>query len=177
MIHELRRLMCDKFSILCTISELNEKQLRNESEDDTMKVCVKIKRLNDDVLLPQYQTEGAAGFDLHASHSVLIPVGEHRLIKTGIAVELPPNFEMQIRSRSGLALKNGVQAHFGTIDHDYRGEIGVILFNFGSQPFKVEKNDRIAQAVISQFEKAHFMVVEELSETERGSGGFGSTNV
>jgi dUTP pyrophosphatase len=108
---------------------------------------------------------------------VLVPVGEHRLIKTGIAVELPPNFEMQIRSRSGLALKNGVQAHFGTIDHDYRGEIGVILFNFGSQPFKVEKNDRIAQAVISQFEKAHFMVVEELSETERGSGGFGHSGV
>ncbi|AYA77362.1 dUTP diphosphatase [Bacillus sp. Y1] len=142
-----------------------------------MKVCVKIKRLSDDVLLPEYQTEGAAGFDLHASHSVLIPVGEHRLIKTGMAVEIPPNFEMQIRSRSGLALKHGIQAHFGTIDHDYRGEIGVILFNFGSQPFKVEKNDRIAQGIVAQLEKAHFQVVTELSETKRGTGGFGSSGV
>ena len=142
-----------------------------------MRVNVRIKRLNGDVLIPQYQTEGAAGFDLHANSSVLIPVGEHRLIKTGIAVELPPDFEMQIRSRSGLALKHGIQAHFGTVDFDFRGEIGVILFNFGSQPFKVEKGDRIAQSVIAKFEKAHFQVVEELTPTSRGTGGFGSTNV
>ena len=142
-----------------------------------MKVNVRIKRLSGDVVIPQYQTEGAAGFDLHANSSVLIPVGEHRLIKTGIAVELPPDFEMQIRSRSGLALKHGIQAHFGTIDHDYRGEICVILFNFGNQPFKVEKGDRIAQSVIAKFEKAHFQVVEELTPTSRGTGGFGSTNV
>jgi dUTP pyrophosphatase len=174
MIHTIRRLMCDKFSILCTMAELNAKQ---EREDDSMKVNVRIKRLNEGAVIPQYQTEGAAGFDLHASHSVVIPVGEHRLIKTGIAVELPPSFEMQIRSRSGLALKHGIQAHFGTVDHDYRGEIGVILFNFGGQPFKVEKNDRIAQAVIEKFEKAQFSVVEELSVTARGAGGFGSTNV
>jgi dUTP pyrophosphatase len=166
--------MCDKFSVLCTISELNAKQ---EREELRMKVNVRIKRLNEDAVIPQYQTEGAAGFDLHASHSVIIPVGEHRLIKTGIAIELPPSFEMQIRSRSGLALKHGIQAHFGTIDHDYRGEIGVILFNFGGQPFKVEKNDRIAQAVIEKFEEAQFSIVEELSQTSRGSGGFGSTNV
>jgi dUTP pyrophosphatase len=174
MIHTIRRLMCDKFSVLCTISELNAKQ---EREELRMKVNVRIKRLNEDAVIPQYQTEGAAGFDLHASHSVIIPVGEHRLIKTGIAIELPPSFEMQIRSRSGLALKHGIQAHFGTIDHDYRGEIGVILFNFGGQPFKVEKNDRIAQAVIEKFEEAQFSIVEELSQTSRGSGGFGSTNV
>jgi dUTP pyrophosphatase len=174
MIHTIRRMMCDKFSILCTIAELNAKQ---EREERRMKVNVRIKRLNEGAVIPQYQTEGAAGFDLHASHSVIIPVGEHRLIKTGIAIELPPSFEMQIRSRSGLALKHGIQAHFGTIDHDFRGEIGVILFNFGSQPFKVEKDDRIAQAVIAKFEKAKFTIVEELSVTARGAGGFGSTNV
>jgi dUTP pyrophosphatase len=174
MLHTIRRLMCDKFSVLCNLAELNAKQ---EREDERMKVNVRIKRLNEDAVIPQYQTEGAAGFDLHASHSVVIPVGEHRLIKTGIAVELPPSFEMQIRSRSGLALKHGIQAHFGTIDHDYRGEIGVILFNFGGQPFKVEKDDRIAQAVIAKFEKAQFSVVEELSQTERGTGGFGSSGV
>jgi dUTP pyrophosphatase len=171
MIEAARRLMCDKFSILCTLEELNER------EELRMKVNVRIKRLNEDAVIPQYQTEGAAGFDLHASHSVVIPVGEHRLIKTGIAVELPPDFEMQIRSRSGLALKHGIQAHVATIDNDYRGEIGVILFNFGGQPFKVEKDDRIAQAVIAKFEKAKFSIVEDLSQTERGTGGFGSTNV
>jgi dUTP pyrophosphatase len=174
MIEAARRLMCDKFSILCTLAELNAKQLR---EDERMKVCVKIKRLCDDAIIPRYQTAGAAGFDLHASHSVLIPVGEHRIIKTGIAVELPPAFEMQIRSRSGLALKHGVQAHFGTIDCDYRGEVGVILFNHGTQPFKVEKGDRIAQGVVALLEKAHFQVVTELSETERGVGGFGSSGI
>jgi dUTP pyrophosphatase len=171
MIEAARRLMCDKFSVLCTLEELNER------EELRMKVNVRIKRLNEDAVIPQYQTEGAAGFDLHASHSVVIPVGEHRLIKTGIAVELPPDFEMQIRSRSGLALKHGIQAHFGTIDHDFRGEIGVILFNFGGQPFKVEKNDRIAQAIIAKFEKAQFTIVEELSQTNRGTGGFGSSGV
>jgi dUTP pyrophosphatase len=174
MIEAARRLMCDKFSVLCTLAELDAKQLR---EDDSMKVNVRIKRLNEDAVIPQYQTEGAAGFDLHASHSVVIPVGEHRLIKTGIAVELPPDFEMQIRSRSGLALKHGIQAHVATIDNDYRGEIGVILFNFGGQPFKVEKGDRIAQAIIAKFEKAQFTVVEVLSVTARGNGGFGSSGV
>jgi dUTP pyrophosphatase len=171
MLHTIRRLMCDKFSILCTLEELNER------EEQRMKVNVRIKRLNEYSVIPQYQTEGAAGFDLHASHGVIIPVGEHRLIKTGIAVELPPDFEMQIRSRSGLALKHGIQAHFGTIDHDFRGEIGVILFNFGGQPFKVEKNDRIAQAVIAKLEKAQFSIVEELSQTARGACGFGSSGV
>lgn len=171
MIEAARHLMCDKFSVLCTLAELNER------EEKRMKVNVNIKKLNEDAVIPQYQTEGAAGFDLHASHSVIIPVGEHRLIKTGIAVELPPHFEMQIRSRSGLALKHGIQAHFGTVDHDFRGEIGVILFNFGVQPFKVGKDDRIAQAVINKFEKAQFSVVTELSETSRGNGGFGSSGV
>lgn len=142
-----------------------------------MKVNVKIKRLNDAAVIPQYQTEGAAGFDLHASESVIIPVGEHLLIKTGLAVELPPDFEMQIRSRSGLALKNGIQAHFATIDSDYRGEVGVILFNFGNKPFLVETGDRVAQGIVAKAEKARFQEVTVLSETARGTGGFGSSGV
>jgi dUTP pyrophosphatase len=142
-----------------------------------MKVNVKIKRLNEHATIPQYQTKGAAGFDLHAVDDVVIPIGEHRLISTGIAVELPPHFEMQVRSRSGLALKHGIQAHFGTVDSDYRGDVGVILFNHGNQPFVIKRNDRIAQGVIAPVERAHFQVVDTLSETQRGEGGFGSSGV
>lgn len=142
-----------------------------------MKVNVKIKRLNDTAVIPQYQTEGAAGFDLHANESAVIPAGEHRLIKTGLAVELPPDFEMQIRSRSGLALKNGIQAHFATIDSDYRGEVGVILFNFGNETFLVETGDRVAQGLVAKAEKARFQEVAQLSETARGDKGYGSSGV
>jgi dUTP pyrophosphatase len=142
-----------------------------------MNLRVKIKRLHDAAVIPQYQSQGAAGFDLHASEGITIPVGEHRLIKTGLAFELPPHHEMQIRSRSGLALKKGIQAHVATIDSDYRGEVGVILFNFGNQPFVVEQNDRIAQALVAPVLQAQFVEADELSETSRGSNGFGSSGV
>jgi dUTP pyrophosphatase len=175
--------MCDKFSILRTLAELNEKQLRNESEDDTMKVCVRIKKASPDVNIPQYQTDLAAGFDIEAyiesGATIIIPPGERRLIGTGLHVQLPPNYELQLRPRSGLALKNGISLTNSpaTIDADFTGEVKVILENRGSQPFVVENGMRICQGVVKQFEKAHFMVVEELSETQRGSGGFGSSGV
>jgi dUTP pyrophosphatase len=180
MIHELRRLMCDKFSVLCTISELNERQLK---EDELMKVCVRIKKASPDVNIPQYQTDLAAGFDIEAyiesGATITIPVGERRLIGTGLHVQLPPNYELQLRPRSGLALKNGISLTNSpaTIDADYTGEVKVILENRGSQPFIVENQMRICQGVVKQFEQAHFMVVDELSETSRGAGGFGSTGV
>lgn len=97
------------------------------------------------------------------------------LVKTGLAVGLPQGFEMQIRSRSGLAFKKGIQAHVGTIDADYRGDVGVILFNFGSESFVIEHGDRIAQGVINRVEQAGFTEVDELDETERGEGAFGHT--
>jgi dUTP pyrophosphatase len=173
--------MCDKFSVLCTLAELNAKQLK---EDDTMKVCVRVKKASPDVNIPQYQSELAAGFDIEAYIKVgdgvfTIPVGGRALIGTGLHFQLPPNYELQLRPRSGLALKNGISLTNSpaTIDADYTGEVKVILENRGSQPFVVEHGMRICQGVVKQVEKAHFMVVEELSETERGAGGFGSTSV
>ena len=129
--------------------------------------------------LPFYATTHAAGADLRAAvaEDVTIAPGTHALIKTGFAMALPDNYEAQIRPRSGLALKHGITVlnSPGTIDADYRGEIGVILINHGSEPFTVRRGDRIAQMIIAPFVQANFQAVESLSETERGSGGFGSS--
>jgi dUTP pyrophosphatase len=175
MIHTIRRLMCDKFSILCTLEELNER------EELRMKVNVRIKKASPDVSLPKYQSDMAAGFDIeaHINTPVIIPIGERRLIGTGLHFQLPPDFELQLRPRSGLALKNGITLTNApaTIDADFTGEVKVILENRGNAPFVVEDRMRICQGVINQIEKAQFTVVEELSVTARGSGGFGSTNV
>jgi dUTP pyrophosphatase len=175
MIEAARRLMCDKFSVLCTLAELNEREERR------MKVNVRIKKASPDVNLPKYQSDMAAGFDIeaHISTPVVIPIGERRLIGTGLHFQLPPDYELQLRPRSGLALKNGITLTNApaTIDADFTGEVKVILENRGNAPFVVEDGMRICQGVINQIEKAMFTVVEELSQTERGSGGFGSTNV
>jgi dUTP pyrophosphatase len=129
--------------------------------------------------LPFYATSHAAGADLRAAvkEDVVIDAGKHALIKTGIAMALPDNYEAQIRPRSGLALKHGITVLNtpGTIDADYRGEVGVILVNHGSEPFTVQRGDRIAQMIITPFVQADFQQVSELSETERGVGGFGSS--
>jgi dUTP pyrophosphatase len=174
MIEAARRLMCDKFSVLCTLEELNAKQIR---KDDSMKVNVRIKKASPDVNIPKYQSDMAAGFDIEAyiSTPVVIPIGERRLIGTGLHFQLPPDFELQLRPRSGLALKNGISLTNspGTIDADYTSEVKVILENRGNAPFVVENGMRICQGVIKQVEKAHFTVVDELTET--GRGGFGST--
>jgi dUTP pyrophosphatase len=129
--------------------------------------------------IPCYMTEHAAGVDLHAaleSDFTLHP-GERALVPTGIAVEIPPGFEAQVRPRSGLALRHGVTLvnSPGTIDADYRGEIGVILINLGSEPFIVSNGERIAQLVFARYERAEFIEVEELGESGRGTGGFGHT--
>ncbi len=130
-------------------------------------------------LLPAYQTEGSAGMDLRADvdgEVVLQPLGR-ALIPTGIAVALPPGVEAQVRPRSGLAVRHGVTClnSPGTIDSDYRGEIQVILVNFGSEPFTVRRGDRIAQMVLSPVLRASLQVVDDLEATRRGDGGFGST--
>ena len=143
---------------------------------------VEIKRLDgNDLELPSYETNNSAGMDLRAciSENIIIKPSERKLIKTGIAIALPENFEAQIRPRSGLALKNGITVLNtpGTIDADYRGEIGVILINLGNEDFVVERGMRIAQMIISPIVQADLIEVEELSETKRGKGGFGSTGV
>ncbi len=131
--------------------------------------------------LPQYQTEHAAGVDLHAAveHETTIEPGTWKLIPTGLAIAIPEGHEGQVRPRSGLALKHGIGMLNGpgTIDADYRGEISVILFNFGALPFTIRRGDRIAQLVFSRIEKAALVKVDSLSGTDRGSGGFGHTGV
>lgn len=133
------------------------------------------------VALPDYATAGAAGADLRANFedrlAVELRAGERMLVPTGLRVAVPEGFEMQIRPRSGLALKHGVTLANapGTIDADYRGPLGVILVNLGAEPFLVEHGVRIAQAVIAPVVQARFEAVVALGETERGAGGFGST--
>lgn len=131
--------------------------------------------------LPKYQTELSAGMDLSANltETVNLKSLERKLIPTGLFLELPAGFEAQIRPRSGLAIKNGITVlnSPGTIDADYRGEIGVILVNLSNEEFTVKNGDRIAQMVIAKYETVSFFEVEELTETTRGTGGFGSTTV
>lgn len=129
--------------------------------------------------VPHYQTEHAAGVDLYAAvgQELMIAPGAWTLVPTGIAVAIPEGYEGQVRPRSGLALKHGIGMLNGpgTIDADYRGEIGVILFNFSDRPFPVRRGDRIAQLVFAKLARAGFRTVEALAETRRGSGGFGHT--
>jgi len=139
---------------------------------------VKIKIIENGKL-PEYKTVGAAGADCFAriEKDEVIKPGEKITISLGFAVEIPEGYEMQIRGRSGLARKNGIECFLGTIDSDYRGEVAAILFNKGHEDFVVHNGDRIAQAVIAPVVHAYWDLSEELSETKRGEGGFGSTGV
>lgn len=126
---------------------------------------------------PSYESHGAAGFDLSAFEDCELAPMERRAVRTGLRVEIPHGYEGQVRGRSGLALKHGIGLVNapGTIDSDYRGEIRVILINWGSEAFMIRQGDRIAQMVIAPVHQAALRVVTELVETERGEGGFGST--
>lgn len=133
--------------------------------------------------LPSYETAGAAGADLRANFApsdrdgISLKPGERRLVPTGLTVEIPEGFEMQIRPRSGAALKQGLGLANspGTIDSDYRGPLGVIVINLGQVPIQIAHGDRIAQAVVAPVVQAQFQIASQLSTTERGTGGFGST--
>ena len=131
--------------------------------------------------LPAYATAHSAGMDLLAavSEEVILQPGERRLIPTGIAIALPDGYEAQLRPRSGLALKHGITLLNapGTVDADYRGEVGAILVNLGQQAFTVRRGDRIAQMVIAAYSRARWQAVDTLPASERGEGGFGSTGV
>ena len=130
-----------------------------------------------DFPLPEYATPASAGVDLRASEARVIPPGSRALVPTGLRIALPEGYEAQVRPRSGLALKHGVTLPNspGTIDADYRGEIGVILMNLGQEPFVVEPGDRIAQMVVAPVVRVAWSEAEALDATERGEGGFGST--
>lgn len=142
-------------------------------------IALHIKKLDPNAQIPQYQTEDAAGFDLHALEDAEIAAGERALARTGLAVAVPSGYELQVRPRSGLALKHGVTVLNtpGTIDSDYRGELLVILINLGRETYKINSGDRIAQAVVAPAHRAAFEIIDDLSETKRGLGGFGSTGL
>ena len=140
---------------------------------------INVKKLKPNALLPQYQTEQAAAMDVRACLDAPITLQplERAMIPTGLAFELPVGTEMQIRARSGLSIKHGITMvnGVGTIDADYRGELNILLINLGQEPFTVEPDMRIAQLIIARYEAVTLQQVDQLSETARNSGGFGST--
>ena len=142
-------------------------------------VAVRIRRLphGEGLPLPAYATPGAAGMDVVAAEEATLAPGERHAVATGFSVAIPEGFEIQVRPRSGLALKHGITVPNtpGTIDSDYRGELKVILINHGAEPFPIHRGDRIAQLVLAPVTLAAWVEVAELDETERGAGGFGST--
>lgn len=140
---------------------------------------IKIKKLHPDAKMPAYQSTGAAGFDLCSLEDLTIPAGKSALIKTGLAFEIESGYELQIRPRSGLALKHGITVlnSPGTIDWDYRGEIMIILINHSHQVFTIHKSDRIAQGVVAKVYCAEFEIIQDLSHSDRGDRGFGSSGI
>ena len=142
-------------------------------------VPVRVKRLphGEGLDLPANATQGAAGMEVLAAEEVTLAPGARHAVATGLAMAIPPGFEIQVRPRSGLALKHGIGVPNapGTIDSDYRGELKVILINHGTEPFAVRRGDRIAQLVLAPVVQASWLPVDELDETARGEGGFGST--
>jgi dUTP pyrophosphatase len=151
--------------------------------DGTEEIELKIRRVhgNGDIPLPAYETQGSSGMDLRAAVTgrVVLSPGEIKFIPTGLAVSLPCGYEAQIRPRSGLALKHGIGMvnSPGTIDSDYRGEVGLIVINWGDRPFEIKRGDRIAQMVITRIWKAKVIEVEDLDSTPRGEGGFGHSGL
>ena len=146
---------------------------------EKVKVCIQKLPGNEDILLPQYMTEQAAGMDIFAAvteEEIILP-GQRKKIATGIAIALPEGYEAQIRPRSGLALKNGITLlnSPGTIDADYRGEIGLIVINHGEEPFVVKRGMRLAQMIMQKVFQAEWMETSSLNDTSRGNGGFGHT--
>lgn len=142
-------------------------------------MIIKVKSLSG--ILPSYETEGSAGMDIRAfiDEPIIIGPGKRALIPTGLFMEIPSGYEVQIRARSGLAVKYGIGLTngIGTIDSDYRGEIKIALINWGEEPFTVNNGDRVAQMVVCRYEQAVLEAADELSETTRGAGGFGHTGV
>ena len=142
---------------------------------------MEIKIKSESGIVPAYETGGSAGMDIRAylKEPVELLPGQRALIPTGIYLEIPEGYEVQIRARSGLAIKRGIGLvnGIGTIDSDYRGEVKIALINWGDEPFVISNGERVAQMVAARYEKVEFTVADELSETERGSGGFGHTGV
>lgn len=203
LVEPIDQCVCIPLGKKLEVAQMIEKHAHKIAEINDIKV--KIKRTHPDATLPRYAHDGDAGFDLVAVEDVIIEPGETKLVRTGLAVELPPGYELQVRPRSGVTLKTKLRVQSGTVDSNYRGEIGVIVDNiaplyladgwgpalegtaylvdgfkitdgnFVYGTYIIRKGDRIAQAVINAVPRASFVEVDELSESERGTGGFGSS--
>lgn len=140
-------------------------------------IKVQIKKIKDNAIVPKYAHEGDAGVDLYSTEDYTLKPNERVLVSTGIKIAVPEGYEAQVRPKSGLALKSGIGVANtpGTVDAGYRGEVGVIAINLGNEDYKIEKGKKIAQMVFNKIEAAEFEEVEDLDETKRGEGGFGST--
>ena len=140
---------------------------------------LKVKKINPEAIIPGYAHEGDSGMDLYSVENTTIEPGERKTVKTGLAVSLPKGFEAQVRPKSGLAVNHGITVLNtpGTVDSSYRGQIMIIVINLGKEPYKVEKGKKIAQMVIARVEKAEVEETDELDETTRSDGGFGSTGL
>ncbi len=140
-------------------------------------IKVKIKKIKDNAIVPKYAHAGDAGVDLYSTEDYVLKPGERCLVSTGIKIAVPEGYEAQVRPKSGLALNHGISVCNtpGTIDAGYRGEVGVIVINHGNEAHNIEKGKKIAQMIFNKVEEAEFEEVEELDDTTRGEGGFGST--
>jgi dUTP pyrophosphatase len=140
-------------------------------------VKFKVRKIKENAIIPRYEHEGDAGMDLFSTEKYMLKPGERALVSTGIQVEFPKGYELQVRPRSGLALKKGISIVNapGTVDSGYRGELGVILINHGQDDFNIEAGDKIAQAILNKIETAEIEEAEELGTSARGQGGFGSS--
>ena len=142
-------------------------------------ITLQFKKLHENVIIPQFATAESAGFDFHALESCVLKANSHALIRTGLCMQIDKGYEIQVRSRSGLALKHKIMVlnSPGTIDSDYRGELQIILANFSTQNFVINAGDRIAQGVVNALPQVNIIEVAEVNETERNTNGFGSTGV
>ena len=142
-------------------------------------ITLQFKKLHENAIIPQFATAKSAGFDFHALESCVLKASSHALIRTGLCMQIDKGYEIQVRSRSGLALKHKIMVlnSPGTIDSDYRGELQIILANFGTQDFVINAGDKIAQGVVNALPQVNIIEVAEVNETERNTNGFGSTGV
>lgn len=140
-------------------------------------MLIKFQKVLDEAIIPHYAHPGDAGMDVFSAEETIIKAGERKKIRTGVKMEMPEGFVGLVWDKSGLALKNGIKTMAGVIDAGYRGEIGIVLANLSEQDYKIEKGQKIAQVLIQKVEQADIEEVEELSETKRSDGGFGSTGL
>ncbi|ORX78238.1 deoxyuridine 5'-triphosphate nucleotidohydrolase [Anaeromyces robustus] len=136
-----------------------------------------IKKLSEHAFIPKRETEGSAGMDLRSAYDEIIPPNSRKLVKTDLAIRVPKDCYGRVAPRSGLAIKHFIDVGAGVVDSDYRGNLGVVMFNFGEKEFVIKKGDRIAQLILERIYIPEVVEVEELDETSRGAGGFGSTGV